>query len=228
MPHEAQCRAMAGAPDERPRCGTCGAAHPPDASVCPLCGASLAPPPPASTDALLRELEALTKAVAEERPKGVAIEAGARVAGKEEAKPPKEPAKGVEEVLAEVLAGIPPTTAEPAKDAEVPPPKTEPSPPTPAAPKPPDLADFVRNVERTVAARARRPARPPQPSLAAAPLLTFGGLVLATGLFLIPATAFVGVVTASAGLALLFMGGMLRRVAPPRPVARTGGKGARQ
>lgn len=215
-----QCAAMAGFPDDRTRCANCGAALPPKAEACPVCGTPpTAPATEVPTDALLTELEALTEVVEEEAKSGeraaeapVAVPAPAA----QEEKPEEEAAKAVEGVPAETMAGIPPTP-EPMAEPKAPPTEARKEPE--AAPKA-DLSDFVRRVEETVTARTRRPVRPPQPSLAAAPLLMFGGLVFATGLFLIPAAAFVGILTASAGLALFFMGAMLRRIAPQRPAVR--------
>ena len=72
-----------------------------------------------------------------------------------------------------------------------------------------DLTAFVERVEASVAAKAKPIAPPPTPSRAAAPTLAVGGLLSATGLFVLPAALLAGAFTLLAGIAVSAVGALL-------------------
>lgn len=152
----------AGNARDRP-CPSCGTSQSSRATRCSGCGAAL---PATGVDALVSELEALeTEAI--DGALAEELDELKEVAAEE----------AVEETLAELEAVE----------------EAVPEAPRPRAFEAADLSAFVRKVEDRVVARARPALEPlPRPSRFSGPALGAAGLVLAVGLFLLPASWIVG------------------------------------
>jgi hypothetical protein len=168
----------------------CGERLAPDAAVCGNCGAKIpraapasVPPKPSSTESLLEQLDDLREAVVQDTI-AEELETLEKAADKE--------VQAADVAIGELRAAEEALqhTEERLKEA--------------------DLSEFVRRVEDTVTRRAHRPTPAPRASAAGAALLAAGGLLSATGLFVLPDGILVGSFVLLAGVTAVALGALVR------------------